>query len=71
MQSLSRYSRSNSINREWIDRYLNEAHSYGLTSVRAHFNVMVWSDDAEELKHIKNDVLQSFLYPTTFANVKP
>ena len=56
MQSLSRYSRSNSINREWIDRYLNEAHSYGLTSVRAHFNVMAWSDDAEELKHIKNDV---------------
>ena len=56
MQSLSRYSRSNSINREWIDRYLNEAHSYGLTSVRAHFNVMAWSDDAEELKHIRNDV---------------
>jgi len=50
MQSLSRYSRSNSINREWIDQYLNEAHSYGLTSVRAHFNVMAWSDDAEELK---------------------
>ncbi len=52
----TRYSRSNSINREWIDQYLNEAHSYGLTSVRAHFNVMAWSDDAEELKHIKNDV---------------
>ncbi len=56
MQSLSRYSRSNQINKEWIDEYLNEAHSYGLTSVRAHFNVMAWSDDAEELKHIKNDV---------------
>ena len=56
MQSLSRYSRSNSINREWIDQYLNEAHSYGLTSVRAHFNVMAWSDDAEELRRIKNDV---------------
>ena len=55
MQSLSRYSRSNSINREWIDRYLNEAHSYGLTSVRAHFNVMAWSDDAEELRRIRND----------------
>jgi conjugation system TraG family ATPase len=41
---------------KWIDQYLNEAHSYGLTSVRAHFNVMAWSDDAEELKHIKNDV---------------
>ena len=22
---------------------------------RAHFNVMAWSDDAEELKHIKNE----------------
>ncbi|RHD53455.1 TraG family conjugative transposon ATPase [Phocaeicola plebeius] len=56
MQSLSRYSRGNQINKEWIDKYLNEAHSFGLTSVRAHFNVMAWSDDAEELKHIRNDV---------------
>lgn len=56
MQSLSRYSRSNAINQEWIDEYLNEAHSNGLVSVRAHFNVMAWSDNAEELKHIKNDV---------------
>lgn len=56
MQSLSRYSRSNAINKEWIDEYLNEAHSYGLASIRAHFNVMAWSDEREELKHIKNDV---------------
>ena len=56
MQSLSRYSRGNQINKEWIDKYLNEAHSFGLTSVRAHFNVMAWSDDPEELKHIRNDV---------------
>lgn len=56
MNSLSRYSRSNAINKEWIDRYLNEAHSYGLTSVRAHFNVMAWSDDPEELRRVKNDV---------------
>lgn len=56
MQSLSRYSRGNQINKEWIDQYLNEAHSFGLTSIRAHFNVMAWSEDAEELKHIRNDV---------------
>lgn len=56
MQSLSKYSRGNQINKEWIDKYLNEAHSFGLTSVRAHFNVMAWSDDEEELKHIRNDV---------------
>lgn len=55
MQSLSRYSRQNAINREWIEEYLNEAHSQGLKSVRAHFNVMAWSDDAEELRRIRND----------------
>ena len=41
MHSLSRYSRQNAINKEWIDKYLNEAHSQGLQSVRAHFNVLV------------------------------
>ena len=56
MQSLSRYSRQNAINREWIEEYLNEAHSKGLTSIRAHCNVMAWSDDREKLKRIKNDV---------------
>lgn len=56
MQSLSRYSRGNQINKEWVDQYLNEAHSFGLTSIRAHFNVVAWSDDVEELKHIRNDV---------------
>ena len=56
MHSLSRYSRSNQINKEWIDEYLNEAHSFGLTSVRCHCNVMAWSDDREELKRIKNEV---------------
>lgn len=55
MHSLARYSRSNQINREWIERYLNEAHSYGLSSIRAHFNVMAWSDDPSELKQLKND----------------
>ncbi|WP_289833283.1 TraG family conjugative transposon ATPase, partial [uncultured Muribaculum sp.] len=54
--SLSKYSRSNAINKEWIDRYLNEAHSYSLTSVRCHCNIMAWSHDAEELRRIKNDV---------------
>lgn len=56
MQSLSKYSRGNQINKEWADQYLNEAHSFGLTSIRAHFNVMAWSDDVEKLKHIRNDV---------------
>ena len=56
MHSLSRYSRQNAINKEWIDEYLNEAHSQGLQSVRAHFNVLAWGEDMEELKHLRNDV---------------
>lgn len=56
MHSLSRYSRSNQINKDWIEEYLDEAHSYGLMSVRCHCNVISWSDDKEELKRIKNDV---------------
>ncbi len=56
MLSLAKYSRSNQINREWIEEYLNVAHSQGLTSIRAHFNVLAWSDDRDELKQVKNDV---------------
>ncbi|KAA6332797.1 hypothetical protein EZS27_018732 [termite gut metagenome] len=55
MHSLSRYSRANQINKEWLERYLNEAHSFGLTSVRCHCNVMAWAETREELARIKND----------------
>lgn len=56
MQSLSRYSRSNQINKDWIDMYLNEAHSYGLVSVRCHCNIMAWAESEQELRAVRNDV---------------
>lgn len=56
MQSLSRYSRSNQINKEWLDEYLNEAHSNGLQSVRCHCNVIAWAENGDELRRVKNDV---------------
>ena len=56
MNSLAAYSRSNAINREWIEMYLNEAHSQGLRSVRCHCNVMAWAENEAELKRIRNDV---------------
>ena len=43
-------------------QYLNEAHSFGLQSVRAHFNVLAWSDDVQELRHIRNDVGLSLIH---------
>lgn len=56
MQSLSRYSRSNQINKEWLDEYLNEAHTNGLQSVRCHCNIIAWAENGDELRRVKNDV---------------
>ena len=56
MNSLAAYSRSNAINREWIEMYLNEAHSQEVRSVRCHCNVMAWAESESELKRIRNDV---------------
>ena len=55
MHSLAKYSRVNQINKQWIEEYLNEAHSLGLTSIRAHFNVLAWAEDQIELKKARND----------------
>ena len=55
MLSLSRYSRSNAVNREWTEMYLDEAHTKGVLPVRCHCNVIAWAEDAEEFRRIKND----------------
>jgi len=54
LNSLSLYSRENAINKEWYDQYLNEAISYNQISVRAHFNVFLWSEDPDQLKEYRN-----------------
>ena len=56
MNSLSRYSRSNAVNKEWIDLYLSQAHVDNLRSVRCHCNVISWAESEEELARIRNDV---------------
>lgn len=56
MNSLSRYSRSNAVNREWIEEYLNEAHANGWRSVRCHVNVVAWAESDAELKRVRNEV---------------
>ncbi|MDB5143048.1 MAG: traG [Mucilaginibacter sp.] len=56
LQSLSAYSRENAISLEATNDFLNEAISQQRLPVKAHFNVMVWSDDPGELKEMKNQV---------------
>ena len=55
MLSLSKYSRSNAVNREWTEMYLDEAHTGGVLPVRCHCNVMAWTEDREEFRRVKND----------------
>ncbi|MDQ1166376.1 TraG family conjugative transposon ATPase [Flavobacterium sp. SORGH_AS_0622] len=56
LQSLSAYSRENMIARDATNDFLNEAVSQQRLPVKAHFNVLAWSTDKEELKEIKNKI---------------
>lgn len=56
LQSLSAYSRENMIARDATNDFLNEAISQQRLPVKSHFNVLVWTDDKDELKDLKNMV---------------
>lgn len=56
LQSLSAYSRENLIGRDATNDFLNEAIGQQRLPVKAHFNVLAWASDKEELKTIKNKV---------------
>ncbi len=54
LQSLSAYSRENAIAKDATDNFLNEAISEQRLPVKAHFNLLAWTDNAAELKTIRN-----------------
>jgi conjugation system TraG family ATPase len=56
LHSLSAYSRENAISRDATNEYLNEAISQQRQPVRAHFNVMIWTENQEKLKDLRNKV---------------
>ncbi len=56
LQSLSAYSRENAISRDACNDFLNEAISTQKQPIKAHFNVLCWSDDPSELSELKNKV---------------
>jgi conjugation system TraG family ATPase len=59
LQSLSAYSRENTIARDATNDFLNEAISQQRLPVKAHFNLLVWTDNKEDAKDIKNLVSSS------------
>ena len=56
LQSLSAYSRENAIARDGVEDFLNEAVAQSRLPVKAHFNVMAWTEDVAELQEIRNQV---------------
>ena len=67
LQSLSAYSRENLIARDATNDFLNEAISQQRLPVKAHFNVLAWTSDPEELKDIKNKVSSALAQMDTAA----
>jgi conjugation system TraG family ATPase len=55
-QSLSAYSRENAISRDAVNQFLNEAIGMGMMPVKAHMNLICFSDQESELRNIKNKV---------------
>lgn len=56
LQSLSAYSRENAISRDATNDFLNEAISSQRLPVKAHFHIMLWTDNKQELKELKTQV---------------
>lgn len=56
LQSLSAYSRENAIARDATNDFLNEAIGQQRLPIKAHFNVLAWSEDEAEVKDLKNKV---------------
>ncbi|QIL78245.1 MULTISPECIES: TraG family conjugative transposon ATPase [Hymenobacter] len=53
LNALALYSRQNAINKEFYDRYLNEAHSEQKLPVRAHANVFAWTEREADVKELR------------------
>ncbi|MEC5143093.1 TraG family conjugative transposon ATPase [Chitinophaga sp. 212800010-3] len=56
LQSLAAYSRENTYSMEATNAFLNEAVSEQRQPVKAHFNLIVWTEDREQLGELRNQV---------------
>lgn len=56
LQSLATYSRENAISRDATNDFLNEAISSQRLPVKAHYNILLWTENRAELKELKTQV---------------
>jgi len=62
LQSLMTHSRENSISRDAVDNFLNEAIQGQKLFVKVHFNIVSWSDNPAEVKDLKKKVSSAISY---------
>jgi conjugation system TraG family ATPase len=56
LQSLANYSRENAISQDATNDFLNEAIGEQRVPVLAHFNVLAWTENKDEVKDLRNMV---------------
>ena len=56
LQSLSMYSRENTLSRDATNQFLDEAISNQRLPIKAHFNVFAWTEDKNQIKEIRNNI---------------
>lgn len=56
LQSLATYSRENAISRDATNDFLNEAVASQRLPVKAHYNILIWTDNKPDLKELKTQV---------------
>jgi conjugation system TraG family ATPase len=61
LQSLAAYSRENAIGRDATADFLNEAISAQRLPVKAHFNILAWTDNMDELKDMRNQIASAIV----------
>ena len=60
LQSLSAYSRANSVNRDAVNLFLNEAVQFSRVPVKAHYSLIAFTEMESELRALTNAVTAAF-----------
>lgn len=60
LQSLSAYSRGNMMGKIATEEFLNEAAGLGRLPVKAHFNVLAWTDEREKIPALRGQCAATF-----------
>jgi len=59
MRSLSGYSRSNRVNAEFLEDFLDLCRTTGERVIKAHYSLMAWAENAKEERAVRNRLISA------------